>query len=474
MKNIAKVLLVVFLFALIMTACAGEQEEVFDMEFEKASGALDLEGLTLVYEFGMDPNVLDVPTCLGYELDTHFGDLAQARLRETQNNLNCKLDIRYTNNYNSCRQFVAASASGVFMCDIINGISDMWADVARIGMLVGLSELEDFIDFRNEDKWGHTSMLEVIYYEDDLYGVTPMLWPEISVTFGSPIVINENMIATLGETDPRDLFENGKWTWDTFDECLGRYYIEEAGEVKQYSLTAGTGTFGVMFVLSNGSHYIEYDASGAMVCGFYSKEAIKAMQKGIDIFYGPNGHTIDSVTDVTEALLGDRTVLGSLGSSNIVGINGKIAKQMDNFGLVCWPCGPDVEPGYIVGQHANIDNCISFSRMSHNPEACAAVINALYEPFEEYPTIDSLIDLMSKNYFYDRRDSEIYYAMCFNSVYNYFHYSGMYDFMHAWLSQTKAVSEYLEQNKTMIDERMEEYARATMNGIQAVWGDEAG
>ena len=103
MKNIAKVLLVVCLFALIMTACAGEQEEVFDVEFEKASGALDLEGLTLVYEFGMDPNVLDVPTCLGYELDTHFGDLAQARLRETQNNLNCKLDIRYTNNYNSCR-----------------------------------------------------------------------------------------------------------------------------------------------------------------------------------------------------------------------------------------------------------------------------------------------------------------------------------------------------------------------------------
>ena len=43
--------------------------------------------------------------------------------------------------------------------------------------------------------------------------------------------------------------------------------------------------------------------------------------------------------------------------------------------------------------------------------------------------------------------------------------------MHAWLSPTKAVSEYLEQNKGVIDERMNEYARATMNGIKAVWDE---
>jgi hypothetical protein len=472
MKKTALLLVIVIIFSLFVTACGAPEEEIFDVEFEKSTEGIDLEGITLVYEFGMDPNVLDVPTCLGYELDTQFGDLASARLKKTQNDLNCKLDIRYTNNFNSCRQFVAASASGVFMCDMISGISDMWADVARIGMLVGLSELEDYIDFRNEDKWGHTSMLEVIYYEDDLYGITPMLWPEISVTFDSLMVVNENMIATLGETDPRDLLENGQWNWDTFDECLGRYYIEEGGVVKQYALTAGTGTFGVMFLLSNGSHYIEYDNSGNMECGFYTNEAIKAMQRGIDIFYGPNSHTIDSTSNVVDALIGDRTVLGSLGSGDIIGINGKIAKKMDNFGIVSWPCGPDVEPGYIVGHHANINNCISFSKMSNNPEACAAVISALYEPFEEYPTIDSLIDLMSKNYFYDRRDSEVFYKMCFNSVYNYFHYSPMYDFMHAWLSPNKSVSEYLEQNKGVIDERMNEYARATMNGIKAVWGDE--
>ena len=152
MKKIAKLLIVVMLFSLIATACAEESEEVFDLEFERSGGELDLEGRTIVYEFGMDPAVLDIPTCLGYEMDTQFADLALARLKKTQSDLNCTLDIRYTNNYNSCRQFVAASTSGMFMCDIISGISDMWADVARIGMLVGLSELEDFIDFRNEEK----------------------------------------------------------------------------------------------------------------------------------------------------------------------------------------------------------------------------------------------------------------------------------------------------------------------------------
>ncbi len=471
-KTIAKIILLVMIVSLVSTACADKEEEVFDLDFVRNGSAVDLEGLEIVYEIGVDPNVVDVPNCLGYELDTHMGDLASARLKKTQQDLNCHLDIKYTNNFNSCRAFVAASTSGIFMCDVISGISDMWADVARIGMLVGLSELEDYIDFRNEEKWGHRSMLEVIYYEDDLYGIVPLLWPEISVSYSAPLVINENLISSLGVTDPRDLFENKQWTWDTFDECLGLYYVEEGGQVKHYSLTAGTGAYGVMFLLSNGSHYIEKDPSGNYVCGFYSNEAIRAMQRGIEIFYGPNSKTIDSTSDVEQNLLSDKTVLGALESEKIIGIRARIAKEMDNFGLVCWPSGPNVEPGYVVGHHANINNCISFSRMSQYPEASATIINALYEPFEEYPTIDSMIELMTKNYFFDERDSEIYYQMYFNSVYNYFHYTGMYDFMHAWLSPTKSVSEYLEANKDLINELFEENALPTMRGIAAVWGDE--
>ncbi len=468
MKKIAKLLVLFIIISVLSAACSATEKEVFDEDFVKNTEAVDLAGLDIIYKVVVKSNITE--SVLGYEVDSQFGDLAAQRVKDVKDKLNCNLIINYDNGYHPSAEFVTTSAAGIFVCDVINGISDMWADSARIGALVGLSELEDYIDFRNEEKWGYRKMLEVVYYEDDLYGVVPLLWPEVSVSYGSPIVINEDLISTLGVEDPRDLFENGKWTWDTFDECLGKYYLEEGGEVKHYSLTAGTGAFGTMFLLSNGSHYVEKDLSGNYVCGFYSNEARKAMEKGIEIYFGPNAKTINSTENVAQNLITGRTVLGSLGSDEIIGINGRIAKEMENFGIVCWPSGPDVDPGYIVGCHSNIERCIAFSRLSQFPEASAMVINALYEPFDEYPTLESIIDLMAKNYFYDHRDAEIFYKMYFNSDFTYFHYS-MYDFMHAWLSPSKSVSEYLESNESTIKEKFEEYVVPSMRGVDAVWGN---
>ncbi len=471
MKKAAMLLAIVILFSFAVTACGTAEPEIFDVEFEMKGDKIDLEGVGIVYEIGLTDSALAVPNCLGYELDTVFGDLATKRLKDIQNNLNCIIKLNYVNNGVSCRAFVATSASGAFMCDVISGTSDMWADVARIGMVIGMTELENYIDFRNEEKWGYRNMLEVVYYEDDLYGLVPLLWPEVSVSYGSPIVVNENLIASLGVEDPRDLLENGQWTWDTFDDCLGKYFVQEGSEIKQYALTTSLGNFADMFILSNGSHFAEKDASGKYIPGFFTPNAQKAMEKGKEIFYGPHSNTIDAVGDAVQNLLSGRTVLSSVHSDSIIGISARIAKEMDNFGIVSWPCGPDVEPGYMFGLHHNIERCISFSRMSPHPDVAATIINALYEPFEEYPTLDSLIDLMTSNYFFDRRDSEVFYNMYFNSVYTYFHYSGMYGYMHEWLSASKSISEHIEANTKSIQEKIDEYVLPTMNGIDAVWGE---
>lgn len=472
MKKISLLLVFVIIFSVAVTACGAEEKEVFDVDFEMKSDKVDLEGVSIIYEIGLPDSALATPGCLGYELDTTFGDLASQRLKDIQNDFNCTINLKYVNNGVSCRAFVATSASGVFMCDVISGTSDMWADVARIGMVIGMSELEDYIDYRNEEKWGYRNMLEVVYYEDDLYGLVPLLWPEVSVSYGNPLVVNENMISALGVTDPRDLLENGQWDWDMFDDCLGQYYIEEGGEVKQYSLTASRDTIGNMFILSNGSHFAEKDASGKYIPGFFTPNGIKAMDAAKRIFDGPNGKTVNYVADPIQSLISGTTVLGAANSDNIIGITGRISKEMDNFGILSWPCGPDVEPGYAAGHHANIERCIAFSRMSTHPEVAATIINAVYEPFEGYETLDSIIDLMTRNYFFDKRDSEVFYNMYFNSVYNYFHYSGMYGYMHEWFSSNKTPTEYIEGARDMIQQKIDEYVLPTMRGIEAVWGKE--
>ena len=109
--------------------------------------------------------------------------------------------------------------------------------------------------------------------------------------------------------------------------------------------------------------------------------------------------------------------------------------------------------------------------MSTHPDVAATIINAMYEPFEGYETLDSIIELMTRNYFFDRRDSEVFYNMYFNSVYNYFHYSGMYGYMHEWFTSNKTPAEYIEGATDMIQQRIDEYVLPTMRGIDAVWGE---
>ena len=473
MKKAVKLFILAVVFSIITTSCGEIEKEIFDEEFNKSAEGMDLGGVEIIYEVGLDPSIFDSPNCLGYELDTQFGDLATKRLKDVQSNLNCKVTVSYTNNFNSCRNFVAASASGTFMCDVISGISDMWRGPAMSGMLIGLTEIEDFIDFRNEEKWGNRNILEVIYYETDLFGIVPMLWPEVSVSYSGITVVNENIIATIGATDPRDLLENGQWTWTTFRDCLESYYLSEGSEIKHYALTCSSHTMGAMYLLSNGFRMSEVKENGQLSPGLKSNAALVAMGEALEVFNGPLSHTIDSKGSAVTSLLMGTTVLGCVSSDNVLGISGKIAKEMDNFGLVSWPTGPNVEPGYAAGFHSNIDRCIVFSRASHYPESTAAVISAIYEPFEEYPTFNDIIDLMSRNYFFDQRDSHVYYDMYTNSMFAYFFTSAgpLYASLGEWMLSKNTPAEYIESIEDRLELRMEDSVGPSYNGIKAVWGE---
>ena len=469
MRKIAGFLFLIMLVSVFTSACGTSEKEVFDVDFVGSTGPVDLEGANIVYKIYLAESQVD--TCLGYEIDTIFADMAYQRLQDVEKNLNCTFEL--LSGVGDPTEYLTAAVSGTFISDVAMGASGPLVQAARVGMLIGLSELEDYIDYTNEAKWGYRNMLEIMAYEDDIYGLTPLLWPELSVYIRDPLVVNEDLIAALGETDPRDYIENKQWTWDVFEECLGRYYVEEGGEVKHYSLTADAGMFASMFTFSNGSTYVEKNDKGEYVSGLYTPEAMKAMQRGIEIFNGPNAHTIckQSYDVSTDNLLTGKTVLGALRSYEIVGVRGKIAREMTNFGLLSWPHGPDVEPGYVFGYYSNIHSCIAFARSSQQSEAAAIAISALYEPFEEYKTMDDVIDFMTKTYFFDRRDAEIYYEMYINSYYNYFN-EGMSGVIDGWLSSNQPVSTYLESKESVFAESIEKYAAPALRGLEAVYGQE--
>ena len=67
-------------------------------------------------------------------------------------------------------------------------------------------------------------MLVSLMWNGGLYGVLPAAYPLLTYnSCGGIIVTNTKMITSLGFADPREYFETGDWTWDTFKECLVNY-----------------------------------------------------------------------------------------------------------------------------------------------------------------------------------------------------------------------------------------------------------
>ena len=471
MRNIVKLLILAFIFSLFATACGSVEQEVFDVEFVKTSEGTDLEGTVIKYMRATtgQASYSNFDQVLGYEMDTILGDLAMQRIKDVEQSLNCKFDITYFSGDTPYGSFRMSNSVGEYFCDIFCGISDRFREDMKAGALMGLSELDEYIDYRNEEKWGSRSILEVLYWKDDVYGLIPMSWPTSSVSYTGLTVVNEDLIASINATDPRDLYENGLWTWETFRDCLEQYYIQEGSEVKQYAITAQyLGNFGENYILSNGYRLAEKGPDGQYRSGLHDPRALTAMIEAQDVLYGPLSHTIKYNVDPAEHLINGTSVLGILHYAEY--LTDRVVKEMPNFGLIAWPSGPNVDPGFIATNHHNLERAIVLSRYSHNIEATAIAINALYEPFEEYPNSESIKDFLYKTFFFDRRDADLYYDLFLASQYSYFG-SAPWNSLSSWIENGQTPTEYIESNIDSIEEYIKEEIAPTKQGIEAVWGD---
>lgn len=473
MKTAVKTFILVFLSVVMLTACTAQEQEIFDLDLSMQNGKTDLEGVTVKYYrlAGGTHATADAEEVLGYEMNTVLGDLALQRIKDVQNNLNCKLDIVYFSGDNASTAFRMSSASGSYFCDIFCSGSNGLRDYMKSGALVGLSELESYIDFRNEEKWGTRNVLEPLYWNDELYGLIPMIWPTSSVSYRGPMIVNEELVSSLNIEDPRDFYENGKWVWSTFRDCLEKYYVEESGEVKNYSLAAVPGDLGAYYLLSNGYRLAQKGSDGQYQSGLNDPAALAAMDEALDVLKGSLSYTIDSsgaILTPVEDLVGGKTVMGLMHYAEYV--TDRIVKEMSNFGIVPWPSGPNVEPGYLSTFISTLERTIVISRFSPNIEATAIALNALYEPFEEYPNADAVKDFLHQTFFFDRRDADVYYDMFRNATYSYFS-TAAYNSLVEWAENGQTPSEYINSHIDKLEEYIKQEIAPSKRGIEHIWGE---
>ena len=343
---------------------------------------------------------------LFYKQDTYLYDLAAQRISDVEALYNCDIEFQYSPiSADLLNTIVGNIASGTSDGDIISVIELIKiASLVSSDCLYPLTDLKNIIDYEDSEKYGSAGLLEVAMKDSIPYAVTGAMLPLKQCLSGLPLgVFNAGVVADYGLTDLREYYEKKEWTWDTFETFLTDYTIVE-GEKKIFAVETPSAWFIQGAMRSNGVEYaVEKD--GKVVSGLDSVNTLQAFDWVKKVYKD----FPDSI-NYKNVMMNEHIAAGTsiLIFTEAIHIRDRIAYEVDNFGIVPFPCGP-------LGKYGESS---TFSAMeaygiiknSEEPEYVAYILSSILEPFKEYLDKESLMTYYD-NIFHDRRDIELYLSI---------------------------------------------------------------
>jgi len=480
MKKISSVILFTILTAMLLSlfSCSQSAEVEDAPEYEASYDESDLNGYEMLYvhantDFQGASKGAEI--VLGYLLDTAFSDLALQRLKEVETNLNCKINLEYEAARTVTGNLTTYYMANIHYADACLDTSALQAEAMRAGFLCGLS---DMLDVRNTAKWGSVGLNMAMFWDDDQYAVSPNYWPELVYNCISfPFCVNEDIVADVGATDPREYVENNTWTWDMFEECLHQFTYN-TGSYQVYGFASHPVYFFQMMFRSNGDELIDYESatSNYETCGYYTSSAYDALDRGYKILYETCKDCVYPTTDrfvAAEKFVAGEVAIVCSNSELITGTESSYVYKMDNFGLIPCPLGPNAEPGQYKSCYESMNYSIAIPVNSTEPESTAKILDAIYEPLPGYETPESIIDYMGTQVFFAQSDADIFYTMSQNTEYCFFHEGAreLIEILGGYNHDVVPVSQALQSFENKYKTVYEESLSHTYDGIRAVWGD---
>ena len=417
MKKILNILMLIIF--VLLCGCASSEEIV--PEFDASGDVIDMKGL--VIKASRDEGTF-ADTYLGYRQGSLLYDAALERVRSVEAKYNCSIEFVSDNNLVSTISL--RSAAGYAYIDFAL-MTRYNRNLTQSGLLTPLSQLSDFIDYYDHDKWGTPNTLFQLVWDGELYGVIPVSWPEYYFTLVDfPIVSNTNKIRSMGFPDPREYVENGEWTRDRFADCVNDYCYSD-GSTVHYGLSMYKPHFYDMAIRASGVAMAVKTENG-WESGIHSPTGREAIAWAIDFVQFRCKVSINDEDNETQAALvafcNGKSSLVLNHSNYLFASNSQyekvVAYEVENFGVLPFPLGPEVEYGQWIGQYERTPNTLIFPVIANNTDAAAIVANDIFEPLDDYPDTASLEDYYYENIFFDKRDVSVIMQMLRNSRYNFY------------------------------------------------------
>lgn len=409
-KILSMLLCAVMLFTCI--SCASQAPEIVpEYDAGISEDSIDLKGQTLIMGMVNDYFFEGADSVLTYITNTELGDLAAQRLKDVENKYNCNIEFQAVNR--SGEVAFNSAVAGSYIFDFISEESFFLVNYMKANAFVDLTTLDN-MDVFDESKWGNKNMLVSTMFDGAIYGVLPAAHPmRVSNSIDMLIVVNEDYVINLNATDPRDYFENGEWNWENFENCLNLFaHTSGISNEYVYAFAAGFGGFARGLSMCNGIDFITIEDNNKFELGYFTTPAVEAYNQAWDWYFGATAANINSEDASIESFIAGNSVMTMAGAYQVLSTSTSIAYQMENFGIVPLPVGPNAKsPDDYKMQYSSADFSMCIPITAKDPEISALVLDKIYEPFEGFETKEDVISYLHKNYFKDERDAKFFIEM---------------------------------------------------------------
>ena len=459
MRYLRNMLICLFISALLVS-CAAQNEELvpnYESDFEQNT----FDGLELT--FGMSPYIC-------YEQDSLFGDIAKTRVAEIEEKYDVK--IIFDEDENLANNLFYAISSGIKPCDVLLSTSYDLYDEMRANLLFPVDNMPEPLVYSDTEKWGGREKLITYAYDNHLYGVLPMYWPEtIWKQVDHFFFVNENIIATLGQTDPREYVENGEWTRAKYEEVLNSYTHTNMSGDTVYALAAEPGHYFSIAIKTSGIDYIVKKDDGTYSNAFLEPGVTDKLTWVSDTFWNNWEVNITRGSDTFSTIAKFVNEEAVMVLTHLYYGLEDIQYEVENFGILPFPLSDDIHGTGWIGQFEFYNNGISFPTNIEALEETATVVDALFEPLPGYETEEARFEYYNRYVFHDQRDTKIVFECLNNCRYLPYNDNG-YLIPNAINNAkgNKSISQILEENAEIMQTTIEEVYIPLEQTCDLLWG----
>jgi len=452
MKKLLSIILLAAISISVFSACSSESNLELLPFISDTENTIDLKGDTvvLVQEKELKDSIYE------HGFGTQMYDEILKRLDEIKTRYNCKIEVKYSGTDDD---YILRMQNSIATDDILGDIiyahgANKMSLFASAGYLYPLTEVKEFLDYENSEKFGTAGLLESAMWKGIPYAVQPVQWIGFNNSFCYVIAYNTELFAQYNMTDLHEFYETETWTWENYESVFQQF--DNGGDENLYLLSANKGRHGFLSLYSNNVIFCKYDDNGVATCAINSQPSIKAIDWNIRMFNDYSDKIL--LVDIWETTqFSDGDALMTLASSSSV-TNGDLQFASNvKFSIMPFPCGPDAT----YGQWANwIEGMRGFAipANSERPEIAARIIDELCEPFTEITGSGDLTEYYNEFVFFDPLDSEIILAVGdYTRAYYYQNHQGMRDFMNALdLKDTGSAAEIISKHITSVEQFVEQ------------------